>query len=59
LVLESLLKWKRESLYRADADFVFASIRLKGKKPMGHDNLLKQYIHPALKRAGIVGKVIG
>jgi hypothetical protein len=24
-----------------EADFVFASIRLKGKKPMGPDNLLK------------------
>jgi integrase len=59
LVLESLLDWKRESLYRADADFVFASIRLKGKKPMGPDNLLKRYIRPALERAGIVGKVIG
>jgi len=58
-VLESLLEWKRESLYKADADFVFASIRLKCKKPMGSDNLLKRYIRPVLKRAGIVGKVIG
>jgi integrase len=54
LVLESLLEWKLESLYKADADFVFASIRLKGKKPMGPDNLLKRYIRPALQRAGIV-----
>ena len=58
-MLESLLEWKRESLYKADADFVFASIRLKGKKPMGPDNLLKRYIRPTLQRAGIVGKVIG
>jgi hypothetical protein len=48
------LEWKLESLYKADADFVFASIRLKGKKPMGPDNLLKRYIRPALQRAGIV-----
>ncbi len=59
LVLESLMEWKRESLYKAETDFVFASIRLKGKKPMGPDNLLKRYIRPALQRAGIVGKVIG
>jgi site-specific recombinase XerD len=59
LVLESLLEWKRESLYKADADFAFASIRLKGKKPMGPDNLLKRYIRPAVKRAGIEGKTIG
>ena len=59
LVLESLLEWKRESVYKAEADFDFASIRLKVKKPMGPDNLLKRYIRPAIKRAGIVGKVIG
>jgi integrase len=59
LVLEALLQWKRESLYWADADFVFASLRLKGAKPLGPDNLLKRYIRPALQRAGIVGKVIG
>ena len=59
LVLESLLEWKRESLYKAETDFAFASIRLKGKKPMGPDNLLKRYIRPAIQRAGIVGKVIG
>jgi len=58
-VLESLVAWKRESLYQAESDFVFASIRLKGKKLMGPDNLLKRYIRPALERAGIVGKVIG
>ena len=58
-MLESLVAWKRESLYQAESDFVFASIRLKGKKLMGPDNLLKRYIRPALERAGIVGKVIG
>ncbi len=26
------MEWKRESLYKAETDFVFASIRLKGKK---------------------------
>lgn len=35
------------------------AIRLKGKKPMGPDNLLKRYIRPALQRAAIVGKLIG
>jgi integrase len=59
LVLEALLVWKRESLYTGEGDFVFASIRLKGKKPMAPDNLLKRYIRPALERAGIAGKTIG
>jgi site-specific recombinase XerD len=59
LVLEALIEWRRESLYKAEADFVFASLRLKGKKPMGPDNLLKRYIRPAIERAGIEGKRIG
>jgi integrase len=59
LVLDSLMEWKQESFYKADGDFVFASTRFNGKKPLAPDNLLKRYIRPALKRAGIVGKVIG
>lgn len=59
LVLEALLEWKRQSFYRADADFLFASLRLKGAKPLAPDNLLKRYIRPAIQRAGIEGKIIG
>jgi integrase len=44
LVLEALLGWKRESLYKAEADFVFASIRLKGKKPMGPDWIARSFV---------------
>src|SRR6202012_132636 len=59
LVLEALLNWKRESVYQGNTDFLFASLRLKGKKPMGPDNLLKRYIRPAVKRASIQEKIIG
>jgi integrase len=59
LVLEALLKWKRQSLYRSETDSLFASLRLNGTKPLGPDNLLKRYIRPAVKRAGIEGKTIG
>ena len=59
LVLAALLEWKEQSLYTADADFLFPSIRLKGKKPLSPDSLLKRSIRPALKRAGIVDKQIG
>ena len=55
LVLKALLEWKRECLYRAEMDFVFASLRLKDKKLMGPGNLLKRYIRPALERAGSFG----
>jgi integrase len=59
LVLAALLEWKEESLYKADVDFLFPSIRLNGAKPLSPDSLLKRSIRPALKRAGIVGKQIG
>ena len=59
LVLESLLDWKRQSLYKSDGDFLFPSIRLNGTKPLSPDSLLKKAIRPALIRAGIEGKIIG
>ena len=42
LVLESLLDWKRQSLYKNDGDFLFPSIRLNGTKPLSPDSLLKK-----------------
>jgi integrase len=59
LVLEALLKWREESLYKEPGDFLFASARLNGKKPLSPDSLLKRSIRPALERAGIVDKQIG
>ena len=58
-VLNALLEWKRESLYTAQTDFLFPSIRLLGTKPLSPDSLLKRSIRPALDRAGIIGKQIG
>jgi integrase len=58
-VLEMLLEWKEESLYKEDGDFLFPSIRRNGKQPLSPDSLLKRSIRPALQRAGIEGKVIG
>jgi site-specific recombinase XerD len=59
LVLAALVEWKEQSLYKAEADFLFPSVRLNGKKPLSPDSLLKRSIRPALQRAGIVGKQIG
>jgi integrase len=58
-VLEALLIWREQSIYKESADFLFPSIRLKGTKPLSPDSLLKRSIRPALERAGIVGKQIG
>lgn len=59
LVLAALLEWKKEAGYCDNSDFLFASVRLNGEKPMSPDSILKKSIRPALARAGIVSKQIG
>ena len=58
-VIESLAEWRYATPFAEDKDFLFPSIRLNGKQPLSPDTLLKKVIRPALKRAGIEGKVIG
>jgi len=58
-VARTLSAWRTQTLYAADSDFVFPSIRLNGKKPVTPDMVLKKTIRPALERAGIKDKVIG
>lgn len=58
-VAKTLAAWRTQTLYSAEGDFLFASIRLKGKKPVTPDMVLKKTIRPALERAGIRDKVIG
>jgi len=58
-VLAILSEWRAASMYQADGDFLFPSIRLNGKQPLFPDMVLNKIIRPALKKAGIVGKIIG
>jgi integrase len=58
-VVKCLGIWRNESPYPGESDFLFPSTRLKGKKPLSPDTLLKKIIRPALKRAEITGKAIG
>jgi integrase len=54
---EVLLLWRRRSPYPMDDDLVFASPASKGKLPYWSFSLFRVYIRPALKAAGITGKV--
>jgi integrase len=56
---DELMAWREVAPYSGDDDFIFASERRDGKTPIAPDMVLKKRIRPALKRAGIVGKVIG
>jgi integrase len=58
-VVKCLKVWREDSPYRGDDDFIFPSIRRKGKQPLSPDTLLKKIIRPAVVRAGIEGKTIG
>ena len=58
-VVKCLDLWRKESPYPGETDFLFPSTRLKGKKPLSPDTLLKKIIRPALKRARIENKAIG
>ena len=58
-VFQALSEWRRFSRYSDDADFLFPSERLLGAKPLSPDTLLKKIIRPALKEAGVRGKIIG
>jgi integrase len=53
------MAWREVAPYSGDDDFIFASERRDGKTPIAPDMVLKKRIRKALKRAGIVGKVIG
>jgi site-specific recombinase XerD len=58
-VVKCLAIWREASPYRSEEDFMFPSIRLKGKQPISPDTVLKKIIRPALVRAGIKNKAIG
>ncbi|MGA7523241.1 MAG: site-specific integrase [Acidobacteriaceae bacterium] len=54
---EDLLRWRKTCAYPMDNDWVFASPTMKGKQPYWPDNLMKRYIKPAAKEAGIHKKI--
>ncbi len=52
-MVEDLRRWRRQSAYAQDDDYVFASETMKGKQPHWPDNLMKRHIRPVAKANGI------
>ncbi len=50
---EDLLCWRRQSPYPMPTDYVFASPTMKRTQPYWPDNLMKRYIRPVARKAGI------
>jgi len=51
----ALLEWKSQTNYGEPGDFVFASHRHKGRKPLDLAAVLKRKIQPAFMAVGIIG----
>ena len=52
---DGLLEWRSLCIYNQPGDYVFASERLKGRKPLDLASVLKKKIQPAFRRIGIPG----
>lgn len=50
---EDLQRWRRHSPYPMADDWIFASPSMRGKQPYWPDNLMKRYIKPVAREAGI------
>jgi hypothetical protein len=51
---DMLKKWKEdEAVYVSADDWVFASVRTQGKRPVWGQSLMRKKIHPVAKKLGI------
>jgi integrase len=49
---EMMLRWKAQSKFTDDEDWVFASWRTLGQKPLRSTSVLENFVKPAAQRAG-------
>jgi integrase len=56
-VLDSLARWRQETPYAAPTDWVFASTRMKGKKPYWGNTMVANHLRVAAAKSGISGPV--
>src|SRR5215469_11792716 len=54
LLAEFVLLWKQKTPYSQPGDWVFPSIRLKGKQPRVANMLVEDHLRPAAVKAGIL-----
>lgn len=49
-----LMAWRERTPYAKDDDYVFPSVRLKGKKPLSASIMVQKYLRPAAVKAGVI-----
>jgi integrase len=52
-MIVDLVRWRRETPYAQNSDFIFASPRMHGRQPLWPEALMRNHVVPAAKRAGI------
>jgi integrase len=52
-MISDLLRWRSETPYAGDQDWIFASGRMKGRQPLWPEAIERNYIRPAAERAKI------
>jgi integrase len=53
LLAGPLRAWQQQSPYAKETDFVFPSMKAKGKKPLYSSSFVADYLRPAAKKAGV------
>jgi integrase len=53
-MIDDLERWRGQTPYAKDTDWIFASPRMHGRQPLWPEALMKNHILPAAKRAGII-----
>ena len=51
---QAMQEWRRESLYSKDSDWIFASVKEKGKIPRSASICSRDYLRPAATKAGVI-----
>lgn len=57
LLAEMLKEWRKVTPYRSDNDWVFASKRAKGKRPIWGQSIMRKQVHPAIEKLGIKKRI--
>jgi len=46
--------WRDKTPFSKDTDFVFPSVKLRGKKPLSTSIMVQKYLRPAAVKAGVI-----
>src|SRR6476646_10042882 len=56
-IAQALKAWRQESMYKAPTDWVWVSSQKQGRQPLWLATVMRYYIQPAARRAGITKKI--